>query len=111
MRKSRFIVYLLLLFTTSCSYSMTPIGIVSLQSVDRPLEWERPIHASEWAWHDDIAVGQTLNTMWAEAEAMGADDILSIRMKNNCYWSLIPYVSLVIRCMAEGTGVAVKYKK
>ena len=110
MRGWRFIAYLPLLFIVSCSYSLTPIGIVSPQFVDRPREWERPIQADEWAWHDDIAVGQTLHSMRAQAEAMGADDILAIRMQNNCYWSLIPYVSWVIHCWAKGYGTAVKYQ-
>ena len=104
------ITYLALLFTVSCSYSMTPIGIVSPQFVDRPIEWERPVQADEWAWHDDIAVGQSLLAMRDQAEAMGADDVLGIRMKNNCYWSMIPYVNYVIHCWAKGSGTAVKYK-
>ena len=111
MKGWRIAVCILLLSTVSCSYSMTPIGIVSPKFVDKPIEWQREVSASEWAVFADIAVGQTMNTMREKAQAMGADDILNIRMKNNCYWSVIPYVGFVLRCWADGFGMAVKYRE
>jgi hypothetical protein len=110
MRTRSIVAFLSLLFSVSCSYSMTPVGIVSPQFVDRPREWERPVQATEWGYMDDIAVGRTLHSMWAQAESMGADDILGIRMENNCYYSLIPYYNYVVHCWAGGTGLAVKYQ-
>jgi len=98
------------LSTISCSYSMAPMGIVTSETVNKPIKWQQTVEASEWAFFGEIAVGKMMHTLRTKADVLGADDILDIRVKNNCYWSVVPAIGEVIRCWADGLGVAVKYE-
>ena len=93
-----------ILFLSSCAYPLTQMS-VDAKSISKPHTVVGIVEASDWSWpFADIAKGNVLGELSEKARAMGADDIVNVKVANNCWWAFL------LHCKSKAVGTAIKYE-
>lgn len=95
-------------FLFGCSYPLTNVS-VSSKSITKPHTVLGSVQASDWSYAGfaDVAKGNALAELHKKARAMGADEVVDVKVANNCWWALI---IIFPTCQSEAVGTAIKYQ-
>jgi hypothetical protein len=95
-------------FLSSCSYPLTQMS-VSSKSITKPHTVLGRVEASDWSWYafSDVSKANALAELNEKAKTMGADEVVDVKVKNNCWWA---WIIIFPTCQSDAVGTAIKYQ-
>ena len=95
-------------FLSSCSYPLTQVSLSS-KSITKPHTVLGSVEASDWSFYAfaDVAKANALAELNKKAKTMGADEVVDMKVANNCWWA---WIIIFPTCQSEAVGTAIKYQ-